>query len=373
MCVAHEKRIGALDRLRSLVILLVVLHHSIIPYAKNGVSWWYVQDSGGVVWFDIALLLNDTFMMPTIFFVVGYFLPSSLLRSATMFFAAKAKRLILPLVFGVFFLGPIIAYIKALDHGGVTESYLSFWFFRYLSQGIEHFHFWFLGVLFVFVSLAWLFRTWLLSQSKFWQSIIQHFRTMKLSLLYFYAALLGMLVLLISSQVQFELWVNLSGILVFQPSRLPIYGGFFIMGLVAANAGWQLQEFSLPRLRLLLPFALVFCVALIASKAGFSQLPRGLTLALSSFFYPLVAMSLFLVALHGALAVVRLKPRLGVSRASYGIYLLHLPLVVVLQYILVGLTYSPWLKAALVTVVAGVASYLLIHLIIRLPVVRTII
>jgi surface polysaccharide O-acyltransferase-like enzyme len=196
---------------------------------------------------------------------------------------------------------------------------------------------------------------------------------MKLSLLYFYAALLGMLVLLISSLVQFELWVNLSGILVFQPSRLPIYGGFFILGLVAANVGWQLQESSLPRLRILLPFALFFCIALIASRAGIPQLPRGLVFALGSFFYPLVAMSLFLVALHGALATVRLKLRIGVSRASFGIYLLHLPLVVVLQYILVGLSYSPWLKAALVAGVAGVVSYLLTHLIIRLPVVRTII
>ena len=139
MCAAHEKRIKALERLRSLVILLVVLHHSIIPYARNGVSWWYVQDSGEVVWFDIALLLNDTFMMPTLFFVAGYFLPLSLKHSGTVFFAAKVKRLILPLIFGIAFLGPIIAYIRFLDHGGM-EGYFSFWFFRYPYQGIEHFH-----------------------------------------------------------------------------------------------------------------------------------------------------------------------------------------------------------------------------------------
>ena len=69
----------------------------------------------------------------------------------------------------------------------------------------------------------------------------------------------------------------------------------------------------------------------------------------------------------------KIKPRLGVSRASFGIYLLHLPLVVALQYSLAGLAWSPWMKAALVAGGAGVASYLLTRFMIRLPVVRSII
>jgi glucans biosynthesis protein C len=150
-----NNRIRAFDRLRGLVILLVVLHHSIIPYAKNGLPWWYVQDSGDVVWFDIAILINDTFMMPTLFFVAGFFLPPSWQhRDGISFFANKTKRLVLPLVAGVLLFGPIIAYIQSLTHGIIKENFLSFLFYHYLRYRIEHFHYWFLGVLFVFIIMA---------------------------------------------------------------------------------------------------------------------------------------------------------------------------------------------------------------------------
>jgi peptidoglycan/LPS O-acetylase OafA/YrhL len=71
MGTAPAERLGALDRLRSLVILLVVWHHAIIPYATASTVFWWVQDRGGVTAFDVALLLDDTFLMPTLFFVAG--------------------------------------------------------------------------------------------------------------------------------------------------------------------------------------------------------------------------------------------------------------------------------------------------------------
>ena len=197
-------RIRALDRLRSLAILLVVLHHSITPYAANGLSWWYVKDSGGIVFFDIMLLLDDTFMMPTLFFVAGYFIPSSMKQNTVEYFSAKARRLVLPLIIGVVFLGPVIAYIRALGQAGAAEGYVSFWLHQYLHRGVEHFHFWFLGVLFVFATLAWLFKPWIRSPPLLLQRFVRNFGAMRSARLYFCAAIMGLLTLGVSRLIQFE-------------------------------------------------------------------------------------------------------------------------------------------------------------------------
>jgi hypothetical protein len=72
---------------------------------------------------------------------------------------------------------------------------------------------------------------------------ISRFRSMNFWLLY--AAFTGLLALCVTFLVPFDNWLNLSGILVFQPSRLPIYAGFFALGLLAQSSGWQLKKSSL--------------------------------------------------------------------------------------------------------------------------------
>jgi peptidoglycan/LPS O-acetylase OafA/YrhL len=366
-------RIDVLDRLRSLVILLVLLHHSLIPYATHGLVFWWIADTGGVKWFDLLLLLDDTFMMPTLFFVAGYLLPSSWDRNAAAFFAGKARRLVLPLAVGVLFLGPIIAFCRVLDSGGTGQSFWTFWIYRYLPRNREQFHFWFLGVLFVFVSLAWLGRRW--SWDGFGRApfFVRQLRAFGLAPLYLYSALLGLFVVLVSRQFDFNEWVNLGGILQFQPTRLPIYAGFFILGLAARGAGWQPQAASLPPRSVALALALVLCLTLVALRAGLLLPESGLGPALGNFLFPLVAMSLFVLALRAALALGRVRWRTGLDRRSYGIYLVHLPIVITLQYLLIALPLGPWSKAALVAAVAGLLSYALASLLVLLPGTRSIV
>ena len=110
--IKNKNRLLAVDRLRSIGVLFVVFHHSIIPYCERGIPW-YLQDTGGVIVFDVVMLLNDTFMMPVLFFVSGHLLPLSWCRPPRTFIAVKARRLLLPLCVSIVFLGSIIAYARA--------------------------------------------------------------------------------------------------------------------------------------------------------------------------------------------------------------------------------------------------------------------
>lgn len=122
-----------------------------------------------------------------------------------------------------------------------------------------------------------------------------------------------------------------------------------------------------------LPVAALSCIALIAARAGALHGRNGWAGAVGDFVYPLVTISLFLLALDVAHAAGRLRWPAGLDRASYGIYLVHLPLVVLLQYLLVGAGLGPVCKALVVAAAGGAASYLLATLLVRLPGTRAVV
>src|SRR3979411_507409 len=68
-------RIVALDRARTFVTLLVLLHHSVIndTYCGHG-------DPTRWLGFDLVVLFNDSFFMAFMFFVSGLFVWDSLTR-----------------------------------------------------------------------------------------------------------------------------------------------------------------------------------------------------------------------------------------------------------------------------------------------------
>jgi hypothetical protein len=127
---------------------------------------------------------------------------------------------------GVLLLGPAISYCQYLQQGGARENYADFWIHRDLPSMHEQFHYWFLGVLFVFASLAWLGRRALGAQPPMSRLRARHPGVVPLAWLYGYGALMGGLVLLVSEHQAFDRWIDAAGVLQFQPTRIPIYAGF---------------------------------------------------------------------------------------------------------------------------------------------------
>ena len=69
------ERIVPLDRARSFITLLVVLHHSVMNYTHFGNG-----DRMRWLGFDLVVLFNDSFFMACMFFVSGLFVRDSLAR-----------------------------------------------------------------------------------------------------------------------------------------------------------------------------------------------------------------------------------------------------------------------------------------------------
>jgi surface polysaccharide O-acyltransferase-like enzyme len=126
-------RIVALDRARTFVTLLVLLHHSVINYTYFGHG-----DPMRWLGFDLVVLFNDSFFMAFMFFVSGLFVRDSLVRKGSaVFLRERAWRLGVPFLISIFVLMPIAYYPSFLRYHlpGTTDfGFLHFWW-RTLTVG----------------------------------------------------------------------------------------------------------------------------------------------------------------------------------------------------------------------------------------------
>src|SRR3954453_16865301 len=98
--VVSPVRIVALDRARTFIILLVLLHHSVINYTRFGHG-----DPMRWLGFDLVVLFNDSFFMAFMFFISGLFGRDSLVRrGGGIFLRDRAWRLGVPFLISIFVL-----------------------------------------------------------------------------------------------------------------------------------------------------------------------------------------------------------------------------------------------------------------------------
>src|SRR5215217_9421423 len=99
-------RLVALDRARTFITLLVLIHHSAVNYTHFGNG-----DKMRWLGFDLVVLFNDSFFMACMFLISGLFVHSSLSRrGVSNFLRQRAWRLGVPLLISIFVLIPIAYY-----------------------------------------------------------------------------------------------------------------------------------------------------------------------------------------------------------------------------------------------------------------------
>ena len=115
-------RNAALDRARTFITMLVLIHHSVIAYTYFGHT-----DRQSFLGFDGVVLFNDSFFMSAMFFLSGLFVWPSLQRKGTGWFLRdRCWRLGLPFVICALILMPIAYYAVELRlHPEV--SFPAFW------------------------------------------------------------------------------------------------------------------------------------------------------------------------------------------------------------------------------------------------------
>ena len=139
----------SLDRARTFLTLVVLLHHSVIPYTYYGHT-----DPKEFFGFDMIVLATDSFFMAMFFFLSGLFVwPGIARKGAVNYLTDRLLRLGLPFVICAFTVIPLAYYAISLrQHPEIDFS--QFWWTTITKGPWPSGPIWFLWVLLTFDVLA---------------------------------------------------------------------------------------------------------------------------------------------------------------------------------------------------------------------------
>ena len=150
-----------IDRLRSVMIALVILHHTAITYGASG-GWFYHELSPSSTLSSVILTLfcatNQAYFIGILFLVAGYFTPGSLERKGyASFLSDRFLRLGLPLLAFGLILGPLtVAMVTAAEGKGFWSTFVWLWNHREFING----PLWFVQALLIFSLAYCAWRAW---------------------------------------------------------------------------------------------------------------------------------------------------------------------------------------------------------------------
>jgi len=348
-----KTRNAALDRTRTFLTLVVLFHHAVIPYTYYGHT-----DPKSWIGFDCVVLATDSFFMAMFFFLSGLFVwPSLARKSPQVFLRDRLLRLGLPFAIAALTIIPIAYYaIELRQHPDV--SFAAFWWKTVTVGPWPSGPIWFVWVLLAFdltASLLYRLSSRLLDPINR-MSLRGYDRPAE-----FYLFLVAVTaVLYVPARLYFgpSKWFEFGPFSV-QASRVLLYAAYFFIGagvgaahfnrgvlsadgrLAKSGWGWLIAT--------LVPYCLLW--VLIYIKRGIlgnpPLLPHWYEASYGVFFVAFSAAILFAI-----LAFFLRFKQSGWSildpmqNEAYGMFLVHYPIVLWLQYWLFDFDVPAIVKAA---------------------------
>jgi glucans biosynthesis protein C len=352
---ATISRLYFLDNLKVFLAVLVVLHHSAQPYGPGG-GWWIASDPNQTnidfIVLGLLMALNMSFFMGLFFMISAYFVPGSLDRkSPPKFMKDRLLRLGVPMLIFMFVIFPAMGYML-LNYGQpVINFYLNYLNIFSPQYNLELGHLWFLAMLLVFSAVYiayWLVKRPSAKPKRAFPSntsILAFVMTM---------ALISFVVRIFAP---LNYWVPFH---LFEPFHLTQYIMLFAAGTIAYREGWI---DSIPKatamlwskiailMIILLPVAIVTTNGMQFSE-GLKLFSGGFTLAslIGSTWeaFLCVGMCISLLAFFKRRFCSQGRIAKAMAENSFTVYLIHIPIIVFLQYLLIGVPIDPLIKFAIV-------------------------
>jgi surface polysaccharide O-acyltransferase-like enzyme len=354
-------RIVALDRARTFITLLVVVHHSVVNYTHFGNG-----DRMRWLGFDLVVLFNDSFFMAFMFLVSGLFVHDSLARrGAANYLCHRAWRLGVPLLISIFVLIPLAYYSSFLRYHlpGTTDfNFFHFWWHTLAIGPWPSGQSWFLWVLLAFDIIA--VAVWSITPR-----ILRAFGLLIFALRdHPFTAFVAFLIVSIVTYLPMHLafgdgsWFE-PGHYPFpiQTSRVLLYPAYFFTGVgigaVILRGGVLAENGEIASRRFIwLAFAVLFYVAILLLVyahhnwiADFASPPLPWKMAYGLAFATFsAAMALTVLAASLRLAQTNLRLLDAMQPSAYGIYLLHYVFIIWLQYAVYDPPFPAVVKFAIV-------------------------
>jgi hypothetical protein len=367
-------RDAALDRARTFLTLVVVLHHSVIPYTYFGHT-----DPKFWVGFDCIVLATDSFFMAMFFFLSGLFVWPGIARKAPqVFLRDRLLRLGLPFVIAALTIIPIAYYALELQqHHEITFS--AFWWKTVTVGPWPSGPVWFIWVLLAFdLTASVLYRVSPTLVDPINRVSLMGFeQPARFWLLLVLVSAAGYLPLLVHYGTNH--WFDIGPFSV-QASRVLLYAFYFFIGAGVGAANFDRGVLSangaLPSMRwqwliaTLIPYCLMWCMIYVKREilGNPPVLPDWYHLIYGSFFVLFSASILFAILAFFLSSKSEKHILLDRMQAdAYGMFLVHYPIVLWLQYWMFDYDWPAVVKATIAFVLTVILSWAATAALRRIP------
>ena len=152
-----NKRLHYIDWLRVLAFITLILFHCAVPFVEH--YTWEINNDDKSPWITRIIWWTHQWRLPLLFFISGVGVRFSLKRRSILtFFGERTLRLLVPLIFAIFFITPFQVYFEWLQKGRISLSFSEFYpqvfeIVPYPEGAFTWSHMWFVAYLFVFTIL----------------------------------------------------------------------------------------------------------------------------------------------------------------------------------------------------------------------------
>jgi peptidoglycan/LPS O-acetylase OafA/YrhL len=370
---ASTSRVYFLDNLKALLAVLVVLHHSAQPYGPGG-GWWIASDTNQTtidfIVLGLLMALNMSFFMGLFFMISAYFLPASLDRKGPQkFMKDRLVKLGVPIL--IFMLGvfPVMDYFLHNYGQPITNFYLSYINIFNSQSQLSVGHLWFLAMLLIFSAVYivyWLFNKPSSNKKRTFPGN---------EAIFAFIMAMAFISFVVRIWAPINYWVPFFNL--FEPFHITQYVMLFAAGIKAYKEGWI---YAIPEtaaklwsniailMIILLPVA-IFVTNGMQFSEGVKIFSGGLKLAslIGSIWEALTCMSMCIALL--ALFKNRFSSQGRIAKVmadnSFTVYLIHIPIIVFLQYLLIGIAIDPLIKFTIIGAIGILLVFVISHFVIR--------
>ena len=348
-----------LDWLRVVAILLLHVFHTGMMFN----TWdWHVKSAQALPALEPVMDVLHHVRMPLLMFISGVGTALALRRRSLKGFAGdRAKRLLGPLVFGIFVVVPPQIYVEQLFRGRFHGDYVAFYpsvfdFVPYPAGSFSWHHLWFVAYLFVFCMLALpLFAVLGTARGQALLTRVEGWLCRGWNVAWLFAPLaLNWLVLRHHPETHglFD-----------DPRTFGHYGWLFLLGHLLGRCPGVWDHLA-ERRRALLAVSVVLFVVMVPD-AEFSPVPEALGAQAALWLFILTALAWARARIH-----VRRPWLKHAQELSYPFYILHQTVIVVLGYMLLALPVGPWALFGGVLFVSFGVTWGLTEAVARVPFLR---
>lgn len=387
------------NNLRAFIIILVIAFHAALSFVP-GYLWWANDTSKNEI-FGVVISLMDVFMMPILFFLSGYFVIQSYMHKGFGgFVKSKIKLLAVPYVIFALISCPIISYIGLKNFSANTDllskNFFNF-FIHYMTsifslrsgaanlrliavEGLFNInHLWFILMLLVIFTITALIFYIIKFEEKYnnRKSIItksipyKRFRMYGLLLIFSISSFYLVNTFLPENSLFGDApWYNFTPLFFFQPSRSVLYISFYLAGIYSFYNELFTNDLHTEKILLwsILTFLSFMFLIKIMSDYYIEKIPGNELTVVYSIVHVLFAVSVtgLLISMFYRYWNSSSPMKKSLSENSYNMYLIHFPLVIIMQQIMAKYSMNNcFFDFTVILIISVTGSYLISNYILK--------